>query len=197
VPPNTYPRGDGKNPFVVLNWDGTPLTTQTEIVSRYAAPSEGADVVEVTARVERDPGLAAGTKMHYEVRYAPHAMPPGPGAADLGDFATTDDLPPAVQAPTISNIGCPRSVVKTGDRATCNPTVNGANVTYTWTASNGYNAEPAQGTGASFSPRINDDVTIGLRACNAGGCATVQLLITVQCKKAENGSISPCISAPQ
>src|SRR5262245_10285175 len=27
VPPRTFPRVDGRDPFVVLDWDGTPLTT--------------------------------------------------------------------------------------------------------------------------------------------------------------------------
>jgi hypothetical protein len=97
VPPHTFPRGDGKNPFVVTNWDGTPLTTQTEIVSRYAAAGEGADVVEVLALVERDPRLAEGTPLSYEVVHAPHAQPPGPGSADLGDFEVTENVPTAVQ----------------------------------------------------------------------------------------------------
>jgi hypothetical protein len=98
VPPHTYPRDDGKNPFVVLNWDGTPLTTQTEIVTRYANGTEGADVVEVLALVERDPAAAGGAPMRYEVVHAPHASPPGAGGADLTDFAATENLPPAVLA---------------------------------------------------------------------------------------------------
>lgn len=98
VPPNTYPRGDGKNPFVVLGWDGTALTTQTEIVTRYADGAEGADVVEVLAMAERDPAAADGATLRFEVIHAPHASPAAPGGADLADFGATDDLPAAVLA---------------------------------------------------------------------------------------------------
>jgi hypothetical protein len=98
VPPDTFPRSDGKNPFVVLNWDGTPLTTQTEIVTRYADGVDGADVVEVLAMVERDPAAAGGAPLRYEVIHAPHAAPTGPGGADLSDLGVTEDLPAAVLA---------------------------------------------------------------------------------------------------
>ncbi len=67
VPPRTFPRPDGRAPLTVLDWDGTPLVTQTEIVSRYARESDGADVVEVIARVRRDPAITAGTPLRYTV----------------------------------------------------------------------------------------------------------------------------------
>lgn len=98
VPPDTYPRTDGQNPFVVLNWDGTPLTTQTEIVTRYANDADGADVVEVMALVDRDPAVAGGAPIRYEVRYGPSAEAAGPGTPDLTDFAVVEDLPPSVEA---------------------------------------------------------------------------------------------------
>jgi len=92
VPPHTFPRPDGKDPFVVLDWDGSPALTQTEIVSRYANPAEGADVVEILATVGRDPGLAVGTLLDYDVVLAPHAAPADPGTVDLRDLGATQPL---------------------------------------------------------------------------------------------------------
>jgi hypothetical protein len=98
VPPFTYPRGDGKNPFVMLDWDGTPLVTQTELVSRYAHSAEGADVVEVLARVHVAPGTPDGVQARYSVVYAPHAPPTGPGAPGLEDLRAPAGLTPTVLA---------------------------------------------------------------------------------------------------
>ena len=86
VPPLTVPRADGREPFTVLDYDGTPVVTQTEIVSRYARESDGADVVEVIARVRRDPRVEPGTPVHYAVL--------GLGGPEVG--GATQDLPQSV-----------------------------------------------------------------------------------------------------
>jgi hypothetical protein len=88
VPARTFPRVDGLAPFTILDFDGVPLPTQLEVVSRYPRPSDGADVVELLARVRRDPSLAPGTYARYEVVLDPHAPdatagPGAPGALDL------------------------------------------------------------------------------------------------------------------
>jgi len=106
VPPFTYPRADGKNPFVVLDWNGTPLPTQTEIVSRYASPAEGADVVEVLARVHRDPAAANNTQVRYSVVHAPTAPPPAPGAPGLADLLAPGQLP----AELVTMLGDPNAI---------------------------------------------------------------------------------------
>jgi len=78
VAPNTFPRLDGRDGFEILNWDGTRVTTQTEIVTRYADSSQGADVVEVMGYVHRPPGASAGQRLRYDVRQAqqPEFMTP-------------------------------------------------------------------------------------------------------------------------
>jgi hypothetical protein len=75
VPPGTFPRTDGLNPLTILDYNGSALFTQTEIVSRYASESAGADVVELIARVRRDPSLAPGAPARYAVIFL-HPSPP-------------------------------------------------------------------------------------------------------------------------
>jgi len=93
VPPRTYPRVDGRDPFVVLDRDGTPLPTQTELVSRYANDADGADVVEVLAKVHSDPLLGPGSLVSYPVRLSPSPALPGPGTLDVEDLLATQSLP--------------------------------------------------------------------------------------------------------
>ncbi len=86
VPRGTFPRADGRQPFTVLDHDGTPLVTQTEIVSHWPDAADGADVVEVIARVHRDPRALPGTQVRYPVILA---VPPtrGEGVPDtVQDF---------------------------------------------------------------------------------------------------------------
>jgi hypothetical protein len=68
VPPDTFPRADGKTPFGVLDYDGTLIPAQCEAVSYYPdQQGDGADVVEVLARVRLAPGTAPGTRVQYRV----------------------------------------------------------------------------------------------------------------------------------
>ncbi len=79
LPPGTYPRSDGQNPFAILDYDSTPVACQVELVSHYAdAAGDGADVVELIARVRRDPAKSAGTIEQYEivVGYTPGTVTP-------------------------------------------------------------------------------------------------------------------------
>ena len=96
VPPDTFPRNDGLQPFTIYDYDGTPLETQTNVVTRYAFAEDGADVVEVMARVRLDPALNYGDWAQYEVRQAPRAASPDPGAPDLDDLGETANLTPNV-----------------------------------------------------------------------------------------------------
>lgn len=98
VPPHTFPRSDGKDPFLILDWDGTPLQTQTEIVSRYPRDADGADVVEVLAKVRLDPAVQGGDRIRYPVVFSPHAAPSGPGTVGLEDLLATSSLPGSIQA---------------------------------------------------------------------------------------------------
>ena len=67
VPPQTFPRKDGKVPLALRNVDGFVVPTQLEVVSRYAAEDGGADVVEVLGRVDLPPGTTPGQRVSYEV----------------------------------------------------------------------------------------------------------------------------------
>ncbi len=67
VPRGTLLPGDAASPLTILDPDGTVVTTQAEIVSRYARGDFGADVVELTARVHRPQGAAPGDRIAYEV----------------------------------------------------------------------------------------------------------------------------------
>lgn len=73
VPKGTFPRADGKFPFAVRNVSGLTAPTQVEIVSRYPLDSDGADVVEVLAYVDRPAGAAGGAPIGYDVVEHPHA----------------------------------------------------------------------------------------------------------------------------
>ncbi len=78
--PKGFYHGNGVSPLTVLDYDGTPVPTQVEVVSRYPKTSHGADVVEVLARVRRDPALALGERARYSV-----IVQNSPGAQTLGD----------------------------------------------------------------------------------------------------------------
>jgi hypothetical protein len=67
VPAGTWLPGSGARPLTVLDYDGTPLATQIEPVSLYADPAAGADVVEVIARVRRDPAAPLDALQRHPV----------------------------------------------------------------------------------------------------------------------------------
>jgi hypothetical protein len=75
VPRGTFPRADGKLPFSVRNADGYVVPTQIEIVSRYPRDADGADVIEILARVDRPAGVAPGARIRYSV--VQHIHPSG------------------------------------------------------------------------------------------------------------------------
>ena len=72
VPPGFFPRQDGRMPLSVVNPDNSVAPTQVEIVSRYPRDVDGADVVEVLARVQPPSGAAVGSTVQYEVIYDVH-----------------------------------------------------------------------------------------------------------------------------
>jgi len=67
VPRGTFPRPSGVNPFTILDYDGHPVFTQVEIVSRYPVDEDGADVVELLGWVRRDPTLLPDSITRYPV----------------------------------------------------------------------------------------------------------------------------------
>lgn len=72
IPAKLFPKEP--NHFVIVDSTGE-LSTQTEIVSSYPHGSDGADVVEVMARVKRHVGVLPGQIIHYRINYSPKAAP--------------------------------------------------------------------------------------------------------------------------
>ena len=72
IPPGTYPRGDGQDAFEIVDADQSLVPAQTEIVSRYANSDDGADVVELLARVHVPSTAHVGDRIRYDVKLAPH-----------------------------------------------------------------------------------------------------------------------------
>ncbi len=98
LPAGVFPAANGKIPLGVLDWDGTPVAAQMEIVSRHADASRGADVAEIIARVNADPSVAPGQHVQYQVVVAEHdelAPPPQDTVNSLLDGPW--NVPPVVQ----------------------------------------------------------------------------------------------------
>lgn len=68
IPPGVYPRADGKLPFSIQDSNGTIVPAQIDIVSRYPdQAADGADVIELTARVHKPAGTTPGTRIQFAV----------------------------------------------------------------------------------------------------------------------------------
>ena len=89
LPPNTYPRADALTPLAVRNVDGNVVPTQMEIVSRYAADQQGADVVEVLAKVDLPAGTPPGTRIRYKLVDYPHPRGALPLDSEMVKFLMT------------------------------------------------------------------------------------------------------------
>lgn len=88
VPPNFYPTDSTTSPVTVLDWDGTPVPTQSEVVTRYADGDRGADVIEVLARVHLDPNASQGGRVRYQIAADPQAAPKLPDNPKVQDLTT-------------------------------------------------------------------------------------------------------------
>ena len=75
VPPGIVMPDAGTLPIAILDADGTPVPTQAEIVSRYANDTDGADVVELIARVKAPEGASAGDRATYAVTALAEPIP--------------------------------------------------------------------------------------------------------------------------
>jgi len=96
--PGIYPLPGNQSPLGVLDYDGTPLPAQLEIVSRYPSAQDGADVVEVLARVRRDPAKNPGQRAEYRIAalsnpFTQPSAPSGMSALTSGPL----DLPNSVE----------------------------------------------------------------------------------------------------
>jgi hypothetical protein len=73
IPRGTFPRADGATPFEIRNYDGTLSPAQVEVVTWYPDATDGADVVELLARVRRNPTVTPGNYVRFEIVDSPHA----------------------------------------------------------------------------------------------------------------------------
>ncbi|MCB9913544.1 MAG: hypothetical protein H6828_00175 [Planctomycetes bacterium] len=89
LPPAMHQPGASQSPFVVRDPEGHEVPAQVETVTRYAAAEDGADVVEVLARVARPAAAAPGDRLTYTVLWAPHA--PDAPSVDADVQALLDD----------------------------------------------------------------------------------------------------------
>ncbi|MEE8468234.1 MAG: hypothetical protein V3T22_07250, partial [Planctomycetota bacterium] len=97
VPAGTWPSGSQGSPLTVLDQDGSAVTTQAEVVSRYADPLAGADVLELIARVHRGVGNPVGGRLHYQVTRTPQPL----GELELHpDVVTLLETPRALELST-------------------------------------------------------------------------------------------------
>ncbi len=90
VPRGTFPRTDGLSPFALRDLDGSLVPTQTQVVSRYAEESAGADVVEVLARVHTPATISIVEPTRYDVVFAPHVDAPIALHPTVEQFLATD-----------------------------------------------------------------------------------------------------------
>lgn len=96
VPKGTYFPGSGTNPLSILDKDGTLAHTQVEAGSLYPNDkNDGADTVEVLARVKRDPTLTPGQRDRYQVTLTPTEKEQA-DSLDPADFLSLDSLDPAL-----------------------------------------------------------------------------------------------------
>lgn len=96
--PGQYNGAGLTSPFVVVDSIGRQAPAQVEVVGRYANDADGADVVELLARVERPPGVSVGQRVQYSVQYAPH--PTGPDLIPLPVVAGLMSTPNAFRIRT-------------------------------------------------------------------------------------------------
>ncbi|MCP3920098.1 MAG: hypothetical protein GY711_31620 [bacterium] len=71
VPPGTYLGTEGEVPLTVASRHLEAFDTQIEVVSRYANPADGADVVELIAQVDSPAGVDEGDAIVYWVGHTP------------------------------------------------------------------------------------------------------------------------------
>jgi hypothetical protein len=89
LPPRAFPSRDSRHPFRLETPEGTRVPVQVEIVSRYALKRDGADLVEVLARVRRPAGLTAGERASFRLLYDPRPPLPHIPEASVADLLAT------------------------------------------------------------------------------------------------------------
>jgi len=85
--PGQYVAPGPTSPFVIVDPSNNQSPAQVEVVSRFPNAADGADVVELLARVERPAGVSAGTRIQYDVQLVQH-----PVGNDLVPLTTVANL---------------------------------------------------------------------------------------------------------
>lgn len=104
VPTELFTDASTELPLAIENSDGSTVVTQVEIVSRYAAPTDGAEVLEILARVERPDGASPGDRVRYGVRLLDSVVPlPTPPPTPLPGLSSGPDQVPTAVANLVSD----------------------------------------------------------------------------------------------
>lgn len=91
VPRGTFVPATGDVPFKLVDEDGRVTPTQVETVTRYPRGTDGADVVEILARVERPTRAHAGDRIVYTAIYDRHAAGACAPDASVNTLLATPD----------------------------------------------------------------------------------------------------------
>jgi hypothetical protein len=103
--PGVFGDADTKYTLAVLDHQGNAAPTQVEIVSRFPDPADGADVVELIARLPRPAGATTGQRYQFEVVVLPNGytipQPSGNTVAALnqGTLAVPNSIQALVDDP--------------------------------------------------------------------------------------------------
>lgn len=109
VPAGVFTDTSTELPLAIENSDGETVVTQVEIASRYPSPTDGAEVLEIMARVERPAGMNAGERARYDIRLLDSAVAlPTPSATPLEELA---DGPSSLPTALVNLLSDPESIV--------------------------------------------------------------------------------------
>ncbi len=72
VPAGAFVEPSSSVPFELRGPDGIAVLAQVDTVTRWPRASDGADVVQIFARVDRPTGFVAGARARYDIVYQPH-----------------------------------------------------------------------------------------------------------------------------
>ena len=84
-----YMPGTSASPFALRAPDGTETNAQVEVVSRYPAEADGADVVELLSTVNAPAGVSPGDRIHYDVIWMPNVPAQHVVSSDVRDLLET------------------------------------------------------------------------------------------------------------
>jgi len=105
VQPGVFDPDDGVQPFGVVDATGETYGAQAEVTTWYPDDAvDGADVVEVIARVSRG-AVPIGQKASYRIVLAAHPSQPDPGTPDIGDLLDGPLVVPSTVEALLSSPG--------------------------------------------------------------------------------------------